>query len=220
MVSIPCLHERLLRQESSPDEKESRKTATRCSPNSHQHSKKLRADTSCSEDNDSQRSEGASTDLKNTLKEFETVSSDRIHEYLKKTFSFKELKNDAWKHPLFTDKTFNAGQTFVTTKKKHVLKTEGKTPIQLIHEYSQKELGKETTVTFNKIDVDGIADLFTEVVINGLKYGVAKGDNYRAAKHTASAITLDILNPKLFSKSADVPSDLYKVRYLNILVLA
>ncbi|XP_066935286.1 microprocessor complex subunit DGCR8-like [Clytia hemisphaerica] len=143
--------------------------------------------------------------MKNVLSEFETVHIDSVHDYLGQLFKFRDLEGDEWKLPLFTDKAFNASQTFLVPKKKERFETKGKTNLQVLYEYTQKESKTDSKVVFSKIEAKGLTEFYTETVIGNLKYGIGKGDTFKIAKHDASKVTIDILNPKLVPKEDDEP---------------
>ena len=153
--------------------------------------------------------------LKNALSEFETVQIDQVHDYLGQLFEFRDLQGDEWKLPLFTDKAFSASQTFLVPKKKDRIETKGKTNLQVLYEYVQKESKEDSKVIFKKIEMKGLTEFYTEIVVAKLKYGIGKGDTFKIAKHDASKVTLDILNPKLVPKEDDEP-EVEEVYQVNI----
>ena len=145
---------------------------------------------------------GEEKSQKNSLAEFDTIPSDDVHDYLNTIFKFRNLENNEWKLPLFSDSTFEKPQIFLSHQKKPELETKGKTYLQLLYEFVQKNFDRGTKIFFRKIlEIKGLTDFCAEVEIDGTKYGIAVGDTFKSAKHNASEVTLRILRPSLFTNS-------------------
>ena len=80
----------------------------------------------------------------------ELIDSDSMHCYLGKIFEFKIVSEEENREPIFHEKSFDAAQIIDTSKKNNKLDINGKTPLQILHEYSQKELKMPVGIQQNR----------------------------------------------------------------------
>ena len=87
----------------------------------------------------------------------ELIETDNLNSYLGKIFEFKNLSEEENKLPMFYDNGDSLQTTFNIKKPNKVI-TKDKTPLQILHEYSQKVL--KVPVCLKKIERHSQHDFF------------------------------------------------------------
>jgi hypothetical protein len=150
----------------------------------------------------------------------ELVDSGELSVYLEKLFDFEELTQEQEQNVAITsvDQSSEQGEHTLPPlleclpycvkginarqNKEWVLNPGGKTPIAILHEYSQAVLKEKPLYVCSECDSPA-TPFMAEVQINGITHGTGVASNKKQAKQVAAEATLQVFLPDVFKKIRD-----------------